>query len=369
MFLIYKEFAGDRLSMLGMGCMRFPCDENGAVDMEKTGEMIDLCIENGVNYFDTAWFYHDGKSEAIIGKLLSKYDRGSFYLATKMPWTDINSPEDAEVIFRKQLENTGAGYFDYYLLHNISKETIDIFTDESLRIVDFLYEQKKAGKIRHLGFSAHADLAMMEDFIIKYRDKMEFCQIQLNWLDWTLQQAREKVELLKKYNLPIWVMEPVRGGKLANLNREDEEQLRKMRPDESIAAWSFRFLQGIDGIKMVLSGMSNDEQVRDNIKTFSSEKLLSEEERGVLLSIADKILSKKILTCTGCKYCVPQCPKGLNIPKILSVYNDVYVLGAKRDDEETKSAAIECIGCSRCEQKCPQQIKISEIMKDYSDKM
>jgi len=366
--MIYKDFEGDSLSMLGMGCMRFPCLENGEVDFEKTSEMVDLAIKNGVNYFDTAWFYHNGKSESIIGEILKKYDRRSFYLATKMPWTNIDSPEDVEKIFNTQLENTGAEYFDYYLIHNVCEETAGIFTDERLKIIEYLYQQKLSGKIRHLGFSTHAELELMEDFIIKYRDKLEFCQIQLNWLDWTLQNAKEKVAILEKYNLPIWVMEPVRGGKLACLNSEDQKILKELRPDESVAAWSFRFLQGIEGIKMVLSGMSNEDQVVDNIRTFAEEKPLNKTEKNALFTIADRIMSKKILTCTECKYCLSQCPKDLNIPEILKIYNDVYIMGITREDAKKGLASKECISCKKCEHKCPQGIKISEIMKDFAQK-
>lgn len=366
--MIYRDFCSDNLSMLGMGCMRFPCKADGAVDMQKTAEMIDKSIKNGVNYFDTAWFYHEGKSEEIIGEILKRYDRSTYYIATKMPWTDINTADDVRKIFETQLEKTGVEYFDYYLIHNVCAETVDIFTNENLKIIDFLCDKRKEGKIRHLGFSTHADLELMEAFLERYKDVLEFCQIQLNWLDWTLQKAKEKVELLHKYNMPIWVMEPVRGGKLANLSEKDKAVLKSMRPDESIAAWSFRFLQGIDGIKMILSGMSDEEQVLDNIKTFSEEKPLSEKEKSALFGIADNILSKKILTCTNCRYCVTQCPKEIDIPKILGIYNDVHILGMERADAMSAAVSKDCISCRKCEQKCPQEIKISEIMKDCAEK-
>ena len=367
--MIYKEFCEDKLSMLGMGCMRFPCLENGEVDMEKTAELIDLCIKNGVNYFDTAWFYHEGKSEEIIGELLSKYDRSTYKLATKMPWTDISSRADVEKIFNTQLEHTKAEYFDYYLIHNVSEDTIDVFNNEEYGIVEFLYEQKKAGKIRHLGFSTHGSIPLMEEFIVKHKDKLEFCQIQLNWLDWTLQNAKEKVELLQRYGLAIWVMEPVRGGKLASLTEADEKLLKAFRPDDSIASWAFRFLQDIEGVVMILSGMSDREQVLDNIKTFSCEQPLSNTERKTVLEIADRILSKKLMTCTSCRYCVSQCPKELDIPKLLRIYNDVYIMGRELKEKEQAETSKNCIGCGMCEKKCPQKIKISEFIRDFAEKL
>ena len=374
--MIYKKFRDKELSMLGMGCMRFPCDKENKVDIRKTEEIIDFCIKNGVNYFDTAWFYHEGKSEEIIGRILKKYPRESFNIATKFPALDrLKTRKDVEELFFGQLERTGMEYFDFYLIHNVSEDTINVFENPELGIMGFLKDQVKCGKIRHLGFSAHAELELLGEYLKKYSDVLEFCQIQLNWIDWSLQRAKEKVELLNSYNIPIWVMEPVRGGKLAVLSEKDECTLKKLRSDESIAAWSFRFLQGIDNICVVLSGMSDIEQVKDNIKTFSEEKSLNLEENEAVLKIADKILSKKTLMCTNCRYCVDECPIGLEIPKILSVYNRFYLTSNNATREnvaevtENKKMPDECVGCRACESKCPQNIKISEIMKEFAQKI
>ena len=373
--MIYTKFADLSLSMLGMGCMRFPTDAMGEVDMEKTEALIDLCIERGVNYFDTAWFYHNGKSEEIMGKLLAKYPRESFYIATKMPFNKFASRAEVEATFEEQLRRTGMSYFDFYLMHNVSDDTVSIFTDEKLGIAEFLCEQKKAGRIRHLGFSTHGTLPMMESFIGKYRDILEFCQIQLNWLDWQLQKAKEKVALLEKYGLPIWVMEPVRGGKLAKLADADEKMLKDARPDESIPAWAFRFIQSIPNVKMVLSGMSDRAQVEDNLKTFSELRPLSSEEENMLHAIAKNLIEKKTLTCTNCKYCVPECPRGLPIPKLLRIYNDAVLMPGATS---VKASAIslpdgkhpaDCIGCGACEQKCPQKIEISSVMEAFAAKL
>ncbi len=370
--MIYTDFKGEKLSMLGMGCMRFPTDENGEVDMAKTAEMIDLCMKSGINYYDSAYLYHKGKSEEIMGKLLSKYPRESFNFATKMPWFVYETKEEMEALFENQLKNTGFDYFDFYLFHNVSDKTVSVYTDEKFSIFEFLVQKKKEGKIRHLGFSTHASLGVMEDFIKKYGHELEFCQIQLNWLDYTLQNAKEKVELLNKYNLPIWVMEPLRGGKLASLLPDEEELLKSQRPCESIASWSFRYLQSFGNIKMILSGMSDIGQISDNIKTFGKLNPLSDSEKQTLYSIADRILAKKTLACTGCRYCVDKCPSELDIPKLLSLYNSMCLINNNPSAETVKnevqggSMPQDCIGCRACEGECPQNINISEIMHEFS---
>ena len=372
--MIYKQFKDKKLSSLGLGCMRFPTDESGAVDMQKTEEIIDLCMREGVNYYDTAWFYHQGKSEEIIGHFLSKYPRDSFYIADKMPFNKFASHEEVKSTFETQLARTGMEYFDFYLLHNVSDDTVSIFTDENLKIMDYLLEQKAKGRIRHLGFSTHATVPVLKDFLAKYHENLEFCQIQLNWLDYKLQNAKEKVEILNSYGIPIWVMEPVRGGRLAALSEEDEASLRVHRPEESIPAWCFRFLQGIKGVTVVLSGMSNLSQVADNIKTHSEKKPLSADEQKTLLSIADKLLSGRTLTCTNCKYCVTECPMELPIPKLLRLFNDNFLISGK----SVKKGSItfpdgkmpsECIACRACEEKCPQKIEISAIMAEFAEKL
>ena len=357
--MIYNDFKGKKLSMLGMGGMRFPCLADGEVDIHKTEELFDYCIKNGVNYFDTAWFYHKGKSEEIMGRILSKYPRDSFYIATKMPWDEYEDKAGVDALFEEQLKRTGLDYFDFYLFHNVSEPTVKYYTDEKYGVYDVLMQKKKEGNI--------------EEFILRYRDDLEFCQIQLNWLDWTLQNAKEKVELLNKYNLPIWVMEGVRGGYLAYLAEEDEKVLKTLRPDESIAAWSFRFLQSIPNVTMILSGMSDMEQVKDNIKTFSSLKPLADREMQALLGVAEKILSKKTLTCTKCKYCMEECPQKLEIPVLLSLYNSMCLVknnpSVQKVKEKTERLPGLCIGCKKCEKKCPQNIEISKIMADFAEKL
>ncbi len=374
--MIYKNFQDIRLSALGMGAMRLPTGENGAdINEAATAEMIDYAMENGVNYYDTAWGYHDGNSETVMGRVLAGYPRNSFYLATKFPGYDLSNMDKVEEIFEKQLEKCGVKYFDFYLFHNVCEMNIDAYLDPKYGIYDYLVKQKANGRIRHLGFSAHGSYEVMERFLTAYGEKMEFCQIQLNWLDWSFQDAKSKVELLKEHQIPIWVMEPLRGGKLASLAPEYEEKLNMLRPGEDVPAWAFRFLQSIDGVTMVLSGMSNMEQLKKNIATFETEKKLSKEEMDALLGVAEMILKEKRLPCTACRYCTSHCPKGLDIPALLELYNEHNFTGGgflapmalMAVPQEKQPSA--CVGCKSCEAVCPQQIKISEAMADFTSKL
>ncbi len=264
---------------------------------------------------------------------------------------------------------------DFYLFHNVCEMNIDAYLDPKYGIYDYLVKQKENGRIRHLGFSAHGSYEIMKRFLEAYGEKMEFCQIQLNWLDWSFQDAKSKVELLKEYNLPVWVMEPLRGGKLASLAPEHEEKLNMLRPDEDVPAWAFRFLQSIDGVTMVLSGMSNMEQLQKNIKTFETESKLIEEEMTVLLGIAEDMLKQKRLPCTACRYCTSHCPKGIDIPSLLELYNEhnftgggfIAPMALMAVPQEKQPSA--CVGCRSCEAVCPQQIKISEAMADFTSKL
>ncbi|MBR4880638.1 MAG: aldo/keto reductase, partial [Clostridia bacterium] len=321
--MIFRRFKDLNISALGMGCMRFPTlGEDNQVDMEKTAEMIDLSMKAGVNYYDTAWGYHGGESEKVMGELLSKYPRDSFYLATKFPGytTDNIKPGKPAEIFPKQLEKCKVDYFDFYLFHNVSEYNIDAYMDPENGILEYLLARKAEGKIRHLGFSTHGNLDTMRRFLDGYGEHMEFCQIQLNWLDYTLQNAKEKMELLREYNMPVIVMEPVRGGRLANLTDEYANKLKAAAPDRTAAAWAFRFLQGFDDVFVTLSGMSNMDQLKENLATYESESPLSENELKVLFGVAEDMMSKKTLTCTGCKYCLDYCPNSLNIPEPIKIY-------------------------------------------------
>lgn len=375
--MIYRDFQDLKLSALGMGAMRLPVfnNDDGNVDQETVDKMVALAIDKGVNYFDTAWGYHNGTSEIALGKSLSKYPRESFYLADKFPGYDLSNMDKVEEIFEAQLRKCGVEYFDFYLFHNVCDMNIDDYLDPSHGIFDYLMKQKENGRIRHLGFSAHGDTGIMQRFLDAYGDHMEFCQIQLNYLDWSFQDAKAKVELLKKYNLPVWVMEPLRGGRLATLSPEDEEKLKALRPDEGIPAWAFRFLQTIPEVTVILSGMSNMEQMEDNLHTFEKDLPLNDTEMETLLGIANGMLVKKILPCTACHYCTSHCPQHLDIPRLLELYNEHVFTGggfiapmalmAVPKDRQPSA----CIGCRSCEAVCPQQIKISEAMADFTKKL
>ena len=360
--MIYHDFKGLKLSALGLGCMRCPLSgpEQADIDENATARIIDYAIRNGINYFDTAWPYHGGLSETVVGKILKNYPRENFYLATKFPGFKEETMRDAAAVFEKQLEKCGVEYFDFYLCHNICERNIDWFTNSEYGVTEYLIQQKRAGKIRHLGFSTHGSRAVIKRFLDAYGDELEFCQIQLNYLDWNLQSAKEKVELLNNYGIPVWVMEPVRGGKLANLDAGFAAKLEALRPGVSAPEWAFRFLQSVKGVTMVLSGMSSLEQVQQNIATFSQEKPLNKTEFSALMQISDAMIRSNDVPCTACSYCVDRCPKNLAIPELIKGYNE----NAVPEDPGPQA----CIGCRSCESVCPQGIKISEVMAQYAAK-
>lgn len=371
--MIYNDFQDKKLSLLGFGTMRLPTDKDGKIDETQVREMTQYAIDHGINYFDTAYPYHNGDSERVIGRVLSEYPRDSFYLATKYPGHQILSTGyNPTEIFEDQMKKCGVEYFDFYLLHNVYEKSLETYLDPRWGIIDYFKEQKKLGRIKHLGFSCHAQTEGLKTFLDACGEDMEFCQIQLNYLDWTLQDAKAKYELLTERNIPVWVMEPVRGGRLAKLSAAEESVLKEFRPDESIAAWGFRFLQDLPNVKMILSGMSNMEQMKDNVKTFSERKALSEKEIETLLDIAEGM--KDSIPCTACRYCCDGCPMGLDIPMLLATYNELRFSPAVNVsmriefmDEKKKPSA--CISCGKCSQICPQNIDIPGAMKDFSEKL
>ncbi len=321
--MIYRKFQDLELSGLGLGMMRLPTvDGNDAVvDEEKAAEMIDYAIKNGINYFDTAWGYHSGNSELTVGKILSKYPRESYCLASKFPGYDNSNMPKVKEIFEKQLEKCCTPYFDFYLIHNVYEGNVDDYIDPKFGILDYLLEQKKQGRIRHFGFSAHGSIEVIKKFLGVYGEHMEFCQLQLNYMDWHFQNAEGKLQLCRERGIPVWVMEPVRGGKLAYASEEMERALKAMRPDESITGWAFRFLQAIPEVTMVLSGMSNMEQLRSNIETWSEDKPLSSEEFNKLIELADNETKKGGLPCTACHYCTGSLLKVFSFQGYLKSYS------------------------------------------------
>ena len=376
--MIYRDFHGKKLSALGFGAMRLPVidGDDGRIDEAVALRMVDTAMQNGINYYDTAWGYHGENSELVMGRALSRYPRDSFYVATKFPGYDPSNWGKVEEIFEQQLKKLGVEYFDFYLFHNVCEMNIDAYlNDEKYGIYSYLMKQKQNGRIRHLGFSCHGSIPVLQRFLDAYGKDMEFCQLQLNYLDWTFQNGKEKVELLDQKNIPVWVMEPLRGGKLAKLLPEYEAGLNELRPDEEIPAWAFRFLQSIPSVTMILSGMSNEEQLEKNLITFAEDKKLNEVEMSELLDIAEKMLYVGTVPCTACHYCVSHCPQGLNIPDLLALYNEhaftgggfiaPMALGALPEEKRPQA----CLQCRSCEQVCPQQIKISEVMADFYAKL
>ncbi len=372
--MVYRKFQELKLSGLGLGMMRLPVldGDDGRVDEAAAAEMIDYAYHNGINYFDTAWGYHDGNSELVAGKYLGRYPRDSYYLASKFPGYDLSNMDKVEEIFEKQLEKCRTPYFDFYLFHNVYEGNIDAYLDPQYGIFDYLLKQKENGRIRHLGFSAHGSVEVIQRFLDAYGKYMEFCQLQLNYMDWHFQNAQEKVALMNKMGIPVWVMEPLRGGKLAQASGELAAFMQSARPEETVPGWAFRFLQSIPGVTMVLSGMSNMEQLKANIATYETDEPLVGDEFEGLVERMDEETRKAGLSCTACHYCTSHCPKGLPIPELISLYNEHKATGggfiapmAVGSMPEEKRPA-NCIGCRGCEQVCPQQIKISEMMKEFS---
>ena len=376
--MVYRDFQGEKLSALGFGAMRLPVVEgdDARIDEEAALRMVDTAMAGGINYYDTAWGYHGEHSELVMGKALSRYPRESFYVATKFPGYDPSNWGKVEEIFNRQLEKLQVDHFDFYLFHNVCEMNIDAYLDdEKYGIFSYLIEQKRNGRIRHLGFSCHGSMEVLKRFLNAYGRDMEFCQLQLNYLDWTFQNGKGKVELLKEAGIPVWVMEPLRGGRLAKLAPEYEAELKALRPDEEVPAWAFRFLQSIPEVTMILSGMSSQEQLEKNLATFGQDRKLDEKEMGALLGIADRMLSVGTVPCTACHYCVSHCPQGLDIPHLIALYNEhaytgggfIAPMALMALPEDKKPQA--CLQCRSCEQVCPQQIRISEVLADFSARL
>ena len=376
--MIYNDFQGLKLSALGMGNMRLPVidSDEGRIDVEAAEKMIEYCMESGINYYDTAYGYHNGNSETVVGNILKKYKREDFYLASKFPGYDLNNMPKVKEIFEEQLKKCQVDYFDFYLFHNVCELNVDSYLDPKFGIYDYLMEQKKNGRIKHLGFSAHGDMDCMIKFLDAYGMDMEFGQIELNYFDYLFQDAKGKVKLLNDRNIPIWVMEPVRGGQLATLNENATQKLLAARPDEKVPAWAFRFLQSIEGVTVTLSGMSNLDQVKENIATYEVSKPLNDEEMTLILDIADEMIKNTTVPCTGCHYCVSHCPKKLDIPFLLKLYNEAMVAGSGDFIAPMALASIDadkrpesCIGCHSCEKVCPQTIHIPDELKRFASRM
>ncbi len=376
--MVYRKFQDMDISGLGFGAMRLPVidGKEDQIDEEAVRGMVSYCMEHGINYYDTAWGYHGQQSETVIGRVLSEYPRESYYLATKFPGYDPTNitREKGPEIFEKQLSKCGVDYFDFYLFHNVNGGNIEPYLNDAENgVASYLIEQRKNGRIRHLGFSVHGDYDITKRFLEAYGEHIEFCQIQLNWIDYDFQEARRKVELLDEYGIPVWVMEPLRGGKLATLPEKYEEKLKSLRPDETIPGWAFRFIQTFPQVVVTLSGMSDLEQIKKNVEIFQTEKPLNRQEWDALMEIADEMKDEITVPCTACRYCTTYCPQEIDIPVMLSLYNDQvlggtalavpeWMLGTAPKEKQPGA----CLACKSCETVCPQGIKISEVMEKFS---
>ena len=361
------EKMGIEVSRLGFGCMRFPTQADGTIDREKSLEMIDYAYQHGVNYFDTAYRYHEGESEEFVKEALSRYPRESYYLATKFPigFMPVVSEEAVDQIFDEQLEKTGAGYFDFYLVHALSAPNFQRMKD--LKVLEKLEKRKAAGQIKHLGFSFHDTPEVLQE-IVDYYDGWEFCQIQLNFLDWTYQDAKAQYEILTKKDIPVIVMEPVRGGSFAELGKESDDLLKAERPNDSIASWAMRYCGSLDNVHVILSGMTELYQVEDNVKTFTNFEPFTKKDYELIDEVLKIREKTRTVPCTSCRYCVEYCPQGINIPETFSMYNRYMITGSSYglNDEvnstDKKNLPENCIACGACAEHCPQKIAIPDRM-------
>lgn len=363
----YKQLCGEKLSRLGMGNMRLPTTD-GKIDEVKAQEIIDYLMAQGVNYYDTAYMYHGGESERFVGKALSKYPRDSYYLATKMPSYKLAEGCTPQEIFEEQLQKCGVDYFDFYLLHNLSENSFGIFTDEEKAVIPYLLEQKKNGRIRHFGVSSHAKPETLKKFLDQV-DCMEFVQIQLNYLDWDMQDAKQQYEIIASHGLPVWVMEPCRGGRLASLSPAADDVLKAAAPDRSIASWAFRYVMGLPEVGVVLSGMTEMSQAQDNVATFSENNNLTEDESAVLQKALVLFRSEVNVPCTVCHYC-DGCPMDIDIPAVLALYNKYQLDKSpfiRMELEKLSAGPADCISCGACKPKCPQNISIPEVMAEFAE--
>ena len=378
--MIYRSFKDLKLSQLGFGCMRFASDPStGEIDQAKVNAMFDLAIREGVNYFDTAYPYLGGKSELAMAEGLSRYPRESYYIADKFPGHSLTAPIDNIALFKVSLRKCRTDYFDFYLLHNITEWSVKYYESEEYHILPDMLQLKKEGKIRNLGFSFHGGPELLEAFLSRHEGEFDFVQIQLNYLDWTLQDAKSKYEIIVRHGLGVWVMEPCRGGKLAVLPESESAKLRALHSAADAghsgnypgdASYAFRFLQNLPGVKVILSGMNEIFQVEDNLATFAEEKLLAPEEESVLYEIAEGM--KSGVPCTACRYCCAGCPVGLHIPYLLQCYNDYKFAQSlppsmRIDALEEEKRPAACIGCGQCMHACPQGIDVPAALAELAE--
>ena len=363
--MYFKKFQTLNLSALGMGALRLPMEKEhpDCVDRKEARKVIEQALAGGIHYFDTAYTYLNGESERFLGEVLSDYPRDSYYLATKFY---VAASTDIEAVFEEQLRRLRTDYVDFYLLHGMDENFISDYMDGEKNYLGYLLEQKKAGRIHNLGFSSHAAPDTLERFLNWY-DGFDMALIQINYIDWKLLEAKNQYEILTNHNIPVWVMEPLKGGRLSVLNQEAADILKTAAPDRSLSSWGLRFLMGLPNVQMVLSGMSTVEQVLDNLNTFEKPEPLSKSEQVVLQKAAEAFLKEMGVPCSGCRYCCPVCPAGLDIPLLIKGYNECRISGETwRIASLTNTTGPEkCRQCGACRMYCPQKIDIPGVMKEF----
>lgn len=369
----YRQFEklGVSPSLLGFGCMRFPQNADGSICEPEAEKMLDTAIQAGVSYIDTAYPYHNGDSEPFVGRVLKKYDRSRLFLATKLPVWNVKTLDDAKRLFQEQLDRLQTDYVDFYLLHCLDKEKWQLVLD--LGLIPYFEEMKKEGKIRFFGFSFHDDFEVFKT-ILTYRN-WDFCQIQYNYVDTDIQAGDRGYELAEELGVPLVIMEPVKGGSLAALPEEVTDPFRSYKPDASISSWALRWVASKPNVKVVLSGMSDMEQVNDNLQTFGSFQPLSLREKELVADVAAAIKKRTKNGCTGCAYCMP-CPFGVNIPQNFRIWNDLSMYGnvnrtrqAYFKELEESARADQCQKCGKCEEVCPQSLSIRENLEAAAKEM
>ena len=365
----------------GFGCMRMPvldASDQTTFDYEKIERLFDCFLEQGFSYFDTAYTYHGYQAEKAVKKaLVDRYPRERFQLATKMPLRDFKDEEDLEKIFEEQLENCGVDYFDFYLLHNMGHNVYDKCC--KYHAFDFVKNKKEEGKIKAVGMSFHDMPELLEEILEKYGDRLDFLQLQINYIDWEQPnvQSRRCLEIANKYQKPVIVMEPCKGGTLTNIPKEAEKLMKEYHPEASVASWAMRFAASQKGVFRVLSGMNTMEQVLDNTGTFQDFKSLDEGEYEVIRKVAEIINKKTAVPCTACEYCTHGCPKKIAIPQYFALYNSVMRTSGSFSSQQVyynnialndHGKASDCIKCGKCEQACPQRLPIREHLKKVEEK-
>lgn len=372
--MYYNDLCGESVSALGFGTEHLPRTD-GQIDQEQVDQLVDRALEGGINYFDTAYGYCGGGAEEALGKALSRHDRSSFLYADKFPGYDLDNFGKHEQIFEEQLERSGLERFDFYLLHNVCELNVDQYLDnKEYRTVEYFLEQRDAGRIGHLGFSSHAQVRTFQRIVSGLAKNAEFAQIQINWMDWTFQDAGDKLSILRQRGLPVVATEPVRGGTLASIDEQGMAELGEVRPGLTAAEWSFMFQQSLKGVAVTVAGVSCIDELEQDLAIYGTRQELTRDERDTLADVGERISAIGMVPCTRCGACTSRCLNYIDIPGLIALYNEHLSTGGKGHIAPMAIEAMResqrpgaCNGCKRCEHVCPQEIDISEIMRTLKE--